>query len=577
VKILRHKQCAFVRFDSIETAGAAFSAMNGGYVHGQQIKIGWGKSEGEFKGRDGESSLPPNATKTLWLGNIDENITEDELRREFAPYGNIQHVRVVPHKSCAFVSYDRIESTLEARRANQGRMIRGKALKINFGKEDRGDRPERGDRGDRGDRYGGGDRRDGGGSSSTSVKPSPPTDPEEKGIIEKMADYVARNGPKFEDLLKEKQKENPKFGFLYEGSKYYDYYKFRIYAVKNNLGEDDAIPAAVAPQPIQPTESQNNGYNQPPPAAQQWQQPQTAQFNQGGPEVEEKFNIYTPMDEDDVKQFSAKLDGLVGTKESIKDTKNWIMERLYKASDVATFMKAKTERVKEFVAKLNIIYVANDVLHHGLKLRTGTQKADGFSTAFQPHLATMLRSAYVNGFDPEGKLSDKDRLEKLSKLLRIWRDKAIYPGPVIDDMEDVVKGNKSASASSSAPSSSAPSQPASSSHSYSQQQYGQQGGYGQSYNNQPPPPEPSHYGGGGGGGFHAVPPPPSLNAGGRSGHAQQNIMSSVDDFLSREKSKSARGGSYSDSRSGDRKRKRSNSRSDSRSPSPSRKRRGDRR
>ncbi len=41
------------------------------------------------------------------------------------------------------------------------------------------------------------------------------------------------------------------------------------------------------------------------------------------------------------------------------------MERLYKAADVATFMKAKAERVKEFVAKLNIIYVANDVLHHG--------------------------------------------------------------------------------------------------------------------------------------------------------------------------------------------------------------------
>jgi len=52
-----------------------------------------------------------------------------------------------------------------------------------------------------------------------------------------MADYVVRNGPKFEDVLKEKQKDNPKFGFLYEGSKYYDYYKFRIYALKNNLGE----------------------------------------------------------------------------------------------------------------------------------------------------------------------------------------------------------------------------------------------------------------------------------------------------------------------------------------------------
>jgi calcium homeostasis ER protein len=52
-----------------------------------------------------------------------------------------------------------------------------------------------------------------------------------------MADYVVRNGPKFEDMLKEKQKDNPKFAFLYEGSKHYDYYKFRIYALKNNLSE----------------------------------------------------------------------------------------------------------------------------------------------------------------------------------------------------------------------------------------------------------------------------------------------------------------------------------------------------
>ncbi len=50
---------------------------------------------------------------------------------------------------------------------------------------------------------------------------------------------------------------------------------------------------------------------------QQWQQPQ-AQFSQSGSEAEEKFNIYTPMDEDDIKAFSAILDGLVGTKESIK-------------------------------------------------------------------------------------------------------------------------------------------------------------------------------------------------------------------------------------------------------------------
>lgn len=131
-----------------------------------------------------------------------------------------------------------------------------------------------------------------------------------------------------------------------------------------------------------------------------------------------------------------------------------------------------------------------------------------------------MRSAYANGFDPEGKLSDKDRLEKLSKvkldpyiyihelnnfllkLLRIWRDKAIYSGPVIDEMEEVVKGNKSAMSSGPTQSSAASSHATGSSHSYQQQSHGQQSGYGgQSYNNQPPPPDASHYGGGG---FHAV-------------------------------------------------------------------------
>lgn len=44
-----------------------------------------------------------------------------------------------------------------------------------------------------------------------------------RNIIDKLAEFVARNGPEFESMTKSKQKSNPKFGFLY-GGEYYNYY-----------------------------------------------------------------------------------------------------------------------------------------------------------------------------------------------------------------------------------------------------------------------------------------------------------------------------------------------------------------
>ena len=53
--------------------------------------------------------------------------------------------------------------------------------------------------------------------------PRPPDDPEIKNIIDKLSMFVARNGPEFEQVTKNKQEGNPKFSFLYGGENY-DYY-----------------------------------------------------------------------------------------------------------------------------------------------------------------------------------------------------------------------------------------------------------------------------------------------------------------------------------------------------------------
>ena len=48
-----------------------------------------------------------------------------------------------------------------------------------------------------------------------------------KNIIDKLANFVARNGPEFEQMTMNKQRDNTKFHFLF-GGEWHAYYKWRV-------------------------------------------------------------------------------------------------------------------------------------------------------------------------------------------------------------------------------------------------------------------------------------------------------------------------------------------------------------
>lgn len=48
-----------------------------------------------------------------------------------------------------------------------------------------------------------------------------------RNIIDKLAVFVARNGPEFETITKAKQQSNPRFNFLF-GGEFYQYYQWRV-------------------------------------------------------------------------------------------------------------------------------------------------------------------------------------------------------------------------------------------------------------------------------------------------------------------------------------------------------------
>lgn len=53
------------------------------------------------------------------------------------------------------------------------------------------------------------------------------TDLDLKNIIDKLANFVARNGPEFERMTKQKQQDNPKFSFLF-GGEHFHYYQYKV-------------------------------------------------------------------------------------------------------------------------------------------------------------------------------------------------------------------------------------------------------------------------------------------------------------------------------------------------------------
>jgi hypothetical protein len=53
-----------------------------------------------------------------------------------------------------------------------------------------------------------------------------------KTVIDKLAEFVSRNGTAFEETTREKKKDDPKFGFLEPGHLFNGYYKWQLWKSK---------------------------------------------------------------------------------------------------------------------------------------------------------------------------------------------------------------------------------------------------------------------------------------------------------------------------------------------------------
>ncbi|TPX53032.1 hypothetical protein CcCBS67573_g09763, partial [Chytriomyces confervae] len=101
-KIVEEKSCCFLTFIEATSALSFFNDYQGKRVliGDHELKFGWGKPSACPQHL--YTDVSNGASRTVYIGSVDENITEQVLRAELEPFGPIDQVRILADKHIAF-------------------------------------------------------------------------------------------------------------------------------------------------------------------------------------------------------------------------------------------------------------------------------------------------------------------------------------------------------------------------------------------------------------------------------------------------------------------------------------------
>ncbi|XP_021818088.1 polyadenylate-binding protein RBP47B'-like isoform X2 [Prunus avium] len=149
----RSKGYGFVKFADEAERNRAMSEMNGVYCSTRQMRISAAtpKKTTGFQQQYAAAKVYPvpayttpavpvlpadydvNNT-TIFVGNLDPNVTEEELKQTFMQFGEILYVKIPVDKGCGFVQFGTRASAEDAIQRMQGKMIGQQVVRISWGR-----------------------------------------------------------------------------------------------------------------------------------------------------------------------------------------------------------------------------------------------------------------------------------------------------------------------------------------------------------------------------------------------------------------------------------------------------------
>ncbi|XP_062229601.1 uncharacterized protein LOC133927248 [Phragmites australis] len=264
---------------------------------------------------------------------------------------------------------------------------------------------------------------------------APPADPELQKRIDKLVEYIAKNGPEFEAMIRDKQHDNLDYAFVF-GGEGHAYYRYMLWLLPR------PPPAPYPPGSMHMMPPMGPILRGPPmhqaaypPFYDQHQQFAAAHGHGEYETAAQSFKgLSGPLPTDVAAELQEVLGNLNGTKESIKGAKTWFMQRAPFAPALAEALRERVFALEDPERQLHIIFLVNDILFESLQRRTHIRDLDSVAIAFKFVLGSMLSRIYNN---PESKDHNQTCLEK---ILQFWGSKEVYDQEAIANLEREMKG-----------------------------------------------------------------------------------------------------------------------------------------
>ena len=142
LKTLRSKGYGFIDFTTEKDYNIAMNEVAGArcgmfdrairVCNAIERKPDPGLTGGSREYHDFEDLDPTNTT--IFVGNWDANVSEDELRDVFEAFGEVAYVKVTPKKGCGFVHFFSRHEAERALSAIHGTKIGGKTVRLSWGR-----------------------------------------------------------------------------------------------------------------------------------------------------------------------------------------------------------------------------------------------------------------------------------------------------------------------------------------------------------------------------------------------------------------------------------------------------------
>lgn len=145
----RTKGYGFVKFGDESEQLRAMTEMNGKFCSTRPMRIGPAsnnKSVASYQntqdtqGTQNEDDDPNNTT--IFVGGLNESVSEDQLRQVFSPYGQIVHVKIPAGKRCGFVQFADRRSADKALRLLNGTQLGGQNIRLSWGRSPSNKQPQ---------------------------------------------------------------------------------------------------------------------------------------------------------------------------------------------------------------------------------------------------------------------------------------------------------------------------------------------------------------------------------------------------------------------------------------------------